>query len=33
MKKTLELGTIVGLLFGVVAIFGSFLMEGGKILR
>ncbi len=30
MKKTLELGTIAGLLFGLFAIFGSFLMEGGK---
>jgi len=31
MKKTLELGTIAGLFFGMVCIFGSFLMEGGKI--
>jgi len=31
MKKTLEIGTIAGLGFGIVSIFGSFLMEGGKI--
>ena len=31
MKKTLEIGTIVGLAFGIISIFGSFLMEGGKI--
>ncbi len=31
MKKTLEIGTIVGLSFGLFSIFGSFLMEGGKI--
>ena len=31
MKKTLEIGTVAGLIFGVTAIFGSFLMEGGKI--
>jgi len=31
MKKTLEIGTIAGLVFGIVSIFGSFLMEGGRI--
>jgi len=31
MKKTIEIGTVAGLLFGLFAIFGSFLMEGGKI--
>jgi len=31
MKKSLEIGTIAGLIFGLVSIFGSFLMEGGKI--
>ncbi len=31
MKKTIEIGTVSGLLFGLFAIFGSFLMEGGKI--
>jgi chemotaxis protein MotA len=31
MKKTLEIGTIAGLAFGLVSIFGSFLMEGGKL--
>ena len=30
MKKTIEIGTVAGLLFGLVAIFGSFLMEGGN---
>jgi chemotaxis protein MotA len=30
MKKTVEIGTVAGLLFGLVAIFGSFLMEGGN---
>lgn len=30
MKRTLEIGTIAGLLFGLIAIFGSFLMEGGN---
>ncbi len=31
MKKSLEIGTVAGLLFGLFSIFGSFLMEGGKI--
>lgn len=31
MKKTIEIGTVLGLAFGIIAIFGSFLMEGGKI--
>jgi len=31
MKRTLEIGTIAGLLFGLISIFGSFLMEGGRI--
>lgn len=31
MKKTLEIGTVAGLLFGIVSIFGSFMVEGGKI--
>lgn len=31
MKKTIEIGTVLGLTFGILAIFGSFLMEGGKI--
>lgn len=31
MKKTIEIGTAAGLLFGLFAIFGSFLMEGGRI--
>ncbi|MBP7145897.1 MAG: MotA/TolQ/ExbB proton channel family protein [Acidobacteria bacterium] len=30
MKKGLEIGTVVGLLLGVLAIFGSFMLEGGK---
>lgn len=30
MKRSLEIGTIAGLLFGLIAIFGSFLMEGGN---
>ncbi len=30
MKRTIEIGTIAGLLFGLVAIFGSFMMEGGN---
>jgi len=31
MKRTLEFGTIAGLAFGLISIFGSFLMEGGKL--
>lgn len=31
MKRTLEIGTIAGLVFGLVAIFGSFMMEGGDL--
>jgi chemotaxis protein MotA len=31
MKKSLEIGTIAGLAFGIISIFGSFMMEGGKI--
>ncbi len=31
MKKSLEIGTVAGLGFGLVSIFGSFLMEGGRI--
>ena len=31
MKKTIEIGTVAGLAFGIISIFGSFLMEGGKI--
>ncbi len=31
MKKTIEIGTVLGLTFGIISIFGSFLMEGGKI--
>jgi len=31
MKRTVEVGTVAGLAFGLVSIFGSFLMEGGKI--
>ena len=30
MKRTLEIGTVAGLAFGLISIFGSFLMEGGK---
>ncbi|MEN6633803.1 MAG: MotA/TolQ/ExbB proton channel family protein [Candidatus Polarisedimenticolia bacterium] len=30
MKKSLEVGTVAGLLLGCGAIFGSFLLEGGK---
>lgn len=31
MKRTLDIGTFSGLLLGVAAIFGSFLLEGGQI--
>ncbi|HUI29785.1 MAG TPA: motility protein A [Candidatus Acidoferrales bacterium] len=31
MKKTIEIGTLAGLVFGIVSIFGSFMMEGGKL--
>jgi chemotaxis protein MotA len=31
MKKTIEIGTIAGLLSGIISIFGSFVLEGGKI--
>lgn len=31
MKRSIEIGTVAGLFFGLVAIFGSFLMEGGRI--
>jgi chemotaxis protein MotA len=31
MKKTLDLATVGGLLFGVIAIFGSFMLEGGSV--
>lgn len=31
MKKTLDLGTVGGLLLGVIAIFGSFMLEGGAV--
>lgn len=31
MKRTLEIGTIAGLLFGLISIFGSFMMEGGNL--
>ncbi|MGO9482908.1 MAG: motility protein A [Candidatus Kryptoniota bacterium] len=31
MKKTLEIGTVAGLAFGLVSIFGSFMLEGGKL--
>jgi chemotaxis protein MotA len=31
MEKKLDLGTLVGLLLGCIAIFGSFLLEGGQL--
>lgn len=31
MKKSFDIGTAGGLLFGIVSIFGSFLLEGGQI--
>ena len=31
MKKTLDIGTVGGLLLGVIAIFGSFMLEGGAV--
>ena len=31
MKKKLDIATVGGLLFGVVAIFGSFMLEGGSV--
>lgn len=31
MKRTVDIGTIGGLVFGVMSIFGSFMLEGGEI--
>jgi len=31
MKKSMDIGIIAGLLFGVLSIFGSFLLEGGQV--
>ncbi len=31
MKRTVDIGTIGGLIFGIMAIFGSFMLEGGEV--
>ncbi|MBI3585715.1 MAG: MotA/TolQ/ExbB proton channel family protein [Ignavibacteriales bacterium] len=31
MKRTIDIGTIGGLMFGIMSIFGSFMLEGGEV--